>query len=184
MGHPSGPKPTQQLRSKWHHHGMGANPTQPEPYNLNPPDPNPSRTAVPFWGQTTQIPSSLSPKRDCGPKRANPNPGTKRPKNGRETQPTAFAFSTLFYIYSGPADHDLPPRTTCNCKIPGKILPDIKVNPRAALLYIGHVLTQPWEDPQKKKKTWVGVISIWDTDLSALRYRGKKTKRGTIVNTW
>ena len=25
-------------------------------------------TAVPFWGQTTQISSSLSPKRDCGPK--------------------------------------------------------------------------------------------------------------------
>ena len=24
------------------------------------------RTAVPFWGQTTPIPSSLSPKRDCG----------------------------------------------------------------------------------------------------------------------
>ena len=30
---------------------------------------NPFRTAVPFWGQTTQIPSKLSPKRDCGPKR-------------------------------------------------------------------------------------------------------------------
>ena len=27
---------------------------------------NPFRTAVPFWGQTTQISSSLSPKRDCG----------------------------------------------------------------------------------------------------------------------
>ena len=26
------------------------------------------RTAVPFWGRTTQISSSLSPKRDCGPK--------------------------------------------------------------------------------------------------------------------
>ena len=25
-------------------------------------------TAVPFWGQTGQSPSSLSPKRDCGPK--------------------------------------------------------------------------------------------------------------------
>ena len=24
-----------------------------------------------FWGQTSQIPSSLSPKRDCGPKRVN-----------------------------------------------------------------------------------------------------------------
>ena len=30
---------------------------------------NPFRTAVPFWGQTSQISSSLSPKRDCGPKR-------------------------------------------------------------------------------------------------------------------
>ena len=28
---------------------------------------NPFRTAVPFWGQNTLIPSSLSPKRDCGP---------------------------------------------------------------------------------------------------------------------
>ena len=32
---------------------------------------NPFRTAVPFWGQTTQSSSSLSPKRDCGPKRVN-----------------------------------------------------------------------------------------------------------------
>ena len=31
---------------------------------------NPVRTAVPFWGQTTQILSSSSPKRDCGPKGA------------------------------------------------------------------------------------------------------------------
>ena len=30
---------------------------------------NPFRTAVPFGDKTTQIPSSLSPKRDCGPKR-------------------------------------------------------------------------------------------------------------------
>ena len=30
---------------------------------------SPFRTAVPFWGQTTQIPSSISSKRDCGPKR-------------------------------------------------------------------------------------------------------------------
>ena len=29
---------------------------------------NPFRTAVPFWGQTTQTSSSLSPKRDCGSK--------------------------------------------------------------------------------------------------------------------
>ena len=32
---------------------------------------NPFRTAVPFWGQTSQIPSSLSPKRDCGAIRVN-----------------------------------------------------------------------------------------------------------------
>ena len=30
---------------------------------------NPFRTTVPSWGQTTLIPSSLSPKRDYGPKR-------------------------------------------------------------------------------------------------------------------
>ena len=32
---------------------------------------NPFRTAVPFWGQTSQISSSLSPKRDCGSKGVN-----------------------------------------------------------------------------------------------------------------
>ena len=30
---------------------------------------NPGRTAVPFWGQTSRIPSRLSPKRDCGTER-------------------------------------------------------------------------------------------------------------------
>ena len=30
---------------------------------------NPFRTAVPFWGQTSQILSTFSPERDCGPKR-------------------------------------------------------------------------------------------------------------------
>ena len=30
---------------------------------------NPFRTAVPFWGQPSQILSTLSPKRDCGSKR-------------------------------------------------------------------------------------------------------------------
>ena len=34
------------------------------------------RTAVPFWGQVTQIPSNLSPKRDCGPKRVRGKPKT------------------------------------------------------------------------------------------------------------
>ena len=29
----------------------------------------PFRTAVPFWGQTSQILSYLSPKWDCGPRR-------------------------------------------------------------------------------------------------------------------
>ena len=32
---------------------------------------NPVRTAVPFWGQTTQSSSCLSPKRDCGSKGVN-----------------------------------------------------------------------------------------------------------------
>ena len=45
---------------------------------------NPFRTAVPFWGQTSQIISNLSPKRDCSPRRVksrnnNTNTGT-RPK--------------------------------------------------------------------------------------------------------
>ena len=31
----------------------------------------PFRTAVSFWGQTSQILSNLSPERDCGPKRVN-----------------------------------------------------------------------------------------------------------------
>ena len=35
---------------------------------------NPLRTAVPFWGQTTQISNSLSPKRDCGSKGINSSP--------------------------------------------------------------------------------------------------------------
>ena len=35
---------------------------------------NPFRPADPFWGQTTQFSSSLSPKRDCGSKRVNPKP--------------------------------------------------------------------------------------------------------------
>ena len=32
---------------------------------------NPFRTAVPFWGQTSLISSSLYPKRDCGSKGVN-----------------------------------------------------------------------------------------------------------------
>ena len=32
---------------------------------------NPFRTAVPIWGQTSLIPSDMSPKRDWGPKRVN-----------------------------------------------------------------------------------------------------------------
>ena len=28
---------------------------------------DPSRTAVPFWGQVSHIPGSYPPKRDCGP---------------------------------------------------------------------------------------------------------------------
>ena len=36
---------------------------------------NPFRTAVPFWGQTSLISSSLSPKRDCGSKGVNSNGG-------------------------------------------------------------------------------------------------------------
>ena len=32
---------------------------------------NPCRTAVPFWVRSSQIPISLSPKRDCSSKRVN-----------------------------------------------------------------------------------------------------------------
>ena len=35
---------------------------------------NPFRTAVPFWRQTSQILSDLSPKRNCSPKRVNYGP--------------------------------------------------------------------------------------------------------------
>ena len=35
---------------------------------------DPFRTAVPFWGQNSQIPSSLSPERDCTPKRVKRRP--------------------------------------------------------------------------------------------------------------
>ena len=35
---------------------------------------NPVSTAVPIWGQTSIIPSDLSPKRDWGPKRVNYGP--------------------------------------------------------------------------------------------------------------
>ena len=34
---------------------------------------NPFSTGVPFWGQTSQIPSGLSPKRACGSKRVKPD---------------------------------------------------------------------------------------------------------------
>ena len=35
--------------------------------------PCPCKTAVPFGGQTPEIPSDLSPKRDCRPKWVNTN---------------------------------------------------------------------------------------------------------------
>ena len=35
---------------------------------------NPFRTAVPFWGQSSQISSSFVPKRDCGSKGVNTQP--------------------------------------------------------------------------------------------------------------
>ena len=41
---------------------------KPNPWNL-PKSYNPFRAAVPFRGQTSQIPTSLSLKRDCSPKR-------------------------------------------------------------------------------------------------------------------
>ena len=48
---------------KHQHTQQAANGTTPHSASLV----NPFRTAVPLWGQTTQISSSLSPKRDCGP---------------------------------------------------------------------------------------------------------------------
>ena len=41
---------------------------------------SPLRTAVPFWGKTTQISSGLSPKRDCGPKKGQERAGGIRPR--------------------------------------------------------------------------------------------------------
>ena len=39
---------------------------------------NPLRTAVPFWGQTSQVPSSMSPKRDCGTKSVEIDPSKQQ----------------------------------------------------------------------------------------------------------
>ena len=59
---------------------------------------NPFGTAVPFWGQTSLIPSDLSPKRDWGPKtfrNAGPFRGqttqflSNFPQNGNAAQNTA-----------------------------------------------------------------------------------------------
>ena len=41
---------------------------------------NPFRAAVPFWGKSTQNPSRLSPKRDCGPERDERQNPVKRQK--------------------------------------------------------------------------------------------------------
>ena len=49
---------------------------------------NPFTTAVPFWGQTAQILSSVSPKRDCGPKRVNMCQWVKPAINTDETDTT------------------------------------------------------------------------------------------------
>ena len=54
--------------------------------------PDPFKTAVPVYGQIIQLPSSLSPKRDCGPKRINSvllfvgllSPTNKHPRRVRQ----------------------------------------------------------------------------------------------------
>ena len=51
------------------------------------------KTAAPFWRQTTQIPSRLSPKRDCG---------TEKGKNrGTAGEPLGFHLTLLHYFGGG-----------------------------------------------------------------------------------
>ena len=59
---------------------------------------NPFSTGVPFLGQTSQIPSSLSPKRDCGSKRVNPDRAKTQCRFGDE--PLEFH---VVYLRSGTA---------------------------------------------------------------------------------
>ena len=66
---------------------------------------NPFSTGVPFWGKNTLIPSSLSPKRDCG---------SKRVKEANRTNfftRVATFFKRSFFILVFP-----PPRTGSVCQ--------------------------------------------------------------------
>ena len=60
---------------------------------------NPFITAVPLWGQTTQFSRSLSPKRDCGPKRVKKHQAFphSNPKYYRHTR-----YSQLFSPFFSP----------------------------------------------------------------------------------
>ena len=65
----SRPPPSRALYSKFRHmvYSSIEYPPAPTPGGTPGYTINPFRTAVPFWGQTSQSLSSLSPKRDCGP---------------------------------------------------------------------------------------------------------------------
>ena len=56
---------------------------------------NPFRTAVPFWGQFTQISSSLSPKRDWGSKGVNATDSNARNNGIGYVIPTAIPVYTV-----------------------------------------------------------------------------------------
>ena len=57
---------------------------------------NPFRTAVPFWGQTTQISSSFDPKQDCGSKRVKARVKKKHEKHThREHRQSACCYAAL-----------------------------------------------------------------------------------------
>ena len=53
-------------------------------------EPDPSMAAVPFWGQSSQSPSSLPPKRDCGSKRVNPLGRSERDTVEYETKSAEY----------------------------------------------------------------------------------------------
>ena len=65
---------------------------------------NPLRTAVPFWGQTSQIIGSLSPKRDCGPIRVKAKVGPFYKYNARDKKnalgktTTTSSFASKKYV--------------------------------------------------------------------------------------
>ena len=56
---------------------------------------NPFRTAVPTWGHTSLIPSALSSKRDCGPKRAKRNVNNRAARKGGKARMSSDGYVQL-----------------------------------------------------------------------------------------